>query len=269
MKTNKPFIILAFLFCGMMPVIAQSGKFFAGLKAGLGIPNLTSGGISTPLSEGYASRMGFYGGLVSELRSGTHFGLRMEINYSSQGGQRSGMQALPLYPQLEPLWAALTEYQVPHDDYMYADIKSEAILDYLEIPVMGKYRFHLGSKINFYLQAGPYMGILLHAKDVTSGNSSLYVDKARILPVDVILQAAQQTPIGEVPFDNTQNITSDVKRFNVGFQGAAGFGLIMKSGEFFLEGGGNYGFIPVQKDDANGNNNTGAGTVTVGYLFNL
>jgi len=41
----------------------------------------------------------------------------------------------------------------------------------------------------------------------------------------------------------------------------------MGSGKLFLEGGGNYGFIPIQKDDANGNNNTGAGTVTAGYLF--
>ena len=108
---------------------------------------------------------------------------------------------------------------------------------------------------------------LMNAKNITSGSGSIYIDKAGTLPVDAILQLAQMPPVGALSFDHTENITSDIHRFNIGGQGAIGFELIMDSGKFFIEGGGNYGFIPMQKDDANGNNNTGAGTVTTGYLF--
>lgn len=269
MKTKRNFIILVFVFCGILSSQAQQREFFAGVKAGLGIPNLTAGSITTPLSEGYASRLGFYGGIVTELHTGSHFGFRAELNYSSQGGKRDGLQALPLPAELEPLWQALSLFGITPDEYMYADITSEAILNYLEIPIMAKYRFSLSPRINFYMQAGPYMGFLVNAKNITSGSSAIYVDKGGNLPLDAILIVAQQPPMGDQSFDHTENITSDVHRFNIGGQGAIGFGLLMKSGQFFIEGGGNYGFLSIQKDEANGTNNTGAGTVTVGYLFNL
>jgi hypothetical protein len=35
----------------------------------------------------------------------------------------------------------------------------------------------------------------------------------------------------------------------------------------FIEGGGNYGFLTIQKDSANGKNNTGAGVVNLGYAY--
>jgi hypothetical protein len=38
---------------------------------------------------------------------------------------------------------------------------------------------------------------------------------------------------------------------------------------FFLEAGGNYGFITVQNSDANGSNRLGAASVMVGYAFSL
>jgi hypothetical protein len=38
---------------------------------------------------------------------------------------------------------------------------------------------------------------------------------------------------------------------------------------FFLEAGGNYGFITVQNSDANGSNRLGAASVMAGYAFSL
>ena len=269
MKTIRKWFILAFIICGICHTHAQSAKYYAGVKAGLGIPNLTTGSKSTPLSEDYSSRLGFYGGIVTEFQTNNWFGLRAEINYSSQGGKREGMQALPLSPEMEQLWQILPGFGITPDEYMYADIKSEAILNYLEIPIMAESAFSIGSRINFYLQAGPYLGLMLNAKNVTSGSSSIYIDKEGNLSVDAILQQAGMPLIGKQPFDHNEDITADIHRFNVGGQGAIGFGLMMDSGKFFIEGGGNYGFIPFQKDDANGTNNTGAGTVTIGYLLQL
>lgn len=259
---------MIFVLSGMLSVSAQS-KFSVGLKAGFGIPSLTAGSKTTPLSENYSSRFGFYGGLITELQTSEHFGFRAELNYSSQGGKRNGMQALPVSSDLATLWQMLPGFGVQTDGYMYASIKSEAILNYLEIPVMAKYRFKLGDKISFYAQAGPYIGIILNAKNVTSGTSSIYVDKAGQIPIDGILQQAQLPAIGQQSFDHTEKINSDIRRVNAGIQGALGFGLKVKTGEIFIEGGGNYGLIHIQKDDANGTNNTGAGTVVVGYLFNF
>lgn len=150
---------------------------------------------------------------------------------------------------------------------MYVDIKSEAILNYLEVPVMAKFAFGLSSSINFYLFAGPYMGILLNAQNKTRGSSGIYIGKDGNLSVDAILQLADLPPLGKLSFDHVEDIKSDIHRFNVGGQGAIGFEFLIGSGKVFVEGGGNYGFVPIQKDDANGNNNTGAGTVTIGYLF--
>lgn len=101
MKVNKKLFILAFTICYIFPIKAQTGKFYAGVKAGLGIPNLNVGSKSTPLSEDYSSRVGFYTGIVTEYKTNKRFGLRAEINYSSQGGKRDGMQALPLSPEME------------------------------------------------------------------------------------------------------------------------------------------------------------------------
>jgi hypothetical protein len=265
MKAKKFWSFLIFSLLGFSAVNAQHNNFSIGLKAGVGIPSLTSGKKSTPLSEGYSSRLGFYGGLVSELSMSENFGFRAELNYSSQGGLRKGMQAMPIPAEFAALW----QTYLPDYKYIYADIKSEAILNYIEIPVMAKFRVHPGRKFDFYVQAGPYVGVLLNAKDITKGNSSIYLDKAGNIPLDGVLALAGLPTVGEQSFDNTQDITSDIHRINAGLQGAVGFSMKTGNGEIFIEGGGNYGLLQIQKDEANGTNNTGAGTVVLGYLFSF
>ena len=61
----------------------------------------------------------------------------------------------------------------------------------------------------------------LNAKNVTSGSSSIYVDKNGSIPIDAILQQAQLPVLGTESFDHSENITSDIHRFNLGGQGAA------------------------------------------------
>ena len=39
--------------------------------------------------------------------------------------------------------------------------------------------------------------------------------------------------------------------------------------KIFFAIGGNYGLIPIQKDEANGKNNTGAATAAISYLIHL
>jgi hypothetical protein len=39
--------------------------------------------------------------------------------------------------------------------------------------------------------------------------------------------------------------------------------------KIFIEGGGNYGFLNIQKGTENGKNNTGAATINIGYAHNI
>ncbi len=267
MKRKGICLLFTMIFCCITTANSQNIKYFAGIKSGFCIPNLTAGSISTPLSEGYSSRIGYYGGIIGEIQPGKWFSIRTEINYSAQGGKRNGLQALPVPDEMQMLWQILPLFGVNPDEYMYADIKSDAILNYLEIPVMAKANINLIRGIHLYMQAGPYLGILVNAKNITSGTSAIYIDKDGSVTVDEVFEQAEvPTSVGEQSFDHTEVINSDVHRLNVGGQGALGFDIAMRSGKLFIEGGGNYGFLPIQKDKANGTNHTGAGTVTVGYL---
>ena len=93
---------------------------------------------------------------------------------------------------MKQLWDMLPYLGISTDGYMYADINSDAVLNYLEIPLMAKLFFDLGPKLKFYFNAGPYMGVILNAKNLTSGRSSIYVDKDGFIPIDMILQLAEQ-----------------------------------------------------------------------------
>jgi len=74
-------------------------------------------------------------------------------------------------------------------------------------------------------------------------------------------------------FDELEAIhltTGEIKKFNFGIQGGIGVSMLFANeSKLQFSIGGNYGFIPIQKDEANGKNNTGAATVTLGYMIIL
>ena len=227
-----------------------------GVKGGIDIPNLTAGGDagSNPVSKGWSSRLGPYFGVVGVYNITHKFGIQVELNYSSQGGKKNGKQAIPT--------ADFTSNPPPGTpDYIYANFNSQTKLNYIELPVMAKLNLPLGlgGKWHFFVQAGPYFGYLVAAKDVIKGTSNVYADEAETMPL---------TP-QPVTIDETQDVKDDIKKFNVGIQGGAGVSVKAPLGRILLTVGGNYGFIPIQKDKANGQNNTGAANITLGYLFTL
>ena len=69
-------------------------------------------------------------------------------------------------------------------------------------------------------------------------------------------------------FDET-NITGELKSVNFGVMGNVG--LRYQSGRncFFVEGGGGYGFIPVQQDDVYGKSRLNSVSVMIGYSFSM
>jgi hypothetical protein len=245
-------VLLLLIVCLNEQSLMAQKKIWIGAKAGLAIPDLKSSS-SNPISSGWKSRLGPYFGAFADLEINKLFSIQTEINYSAQGGKKNGVQAMP-GSQFANFFSPN-----PPPQYLYATYNSEAKLNYLEIPILLKADFPFSTKWIFFLDAGPYAGFLLNAKQVNKGSSNIYLDKEETQPI---------TPQA-VPFDGTQDIKSDLKKFNAGIQGGVGLSVKLKSGILILSGGGNYGFIKIQKDETNGTNNTGAATVTLGYLIKI
>ena len=220
---------------------------------------MSSGGSEqNPLNTGYKSRLGPDAAIFVAYKFSKAFSIQPIIEYSSQGGKKDGLQAFPTPGDLA-LYFQSQGQQAP--TYLYANYKSEAKLNYLMIPVLAKFgwNFNHSSPFRIYIDAGPFVGFLLSAKQVTSGSSNIYADA----------QGQQPLPVGEQPFDTTQNIKSQLNSINFGVEGNVGLSYRTGKGKVFIEGGANYGFLNIQKGTVNGKNNTGAATVTLGYAYPL
>lgn len=254
---NTLTIFLAFLAC-VSQVRAQS-PIYLGVKGGISIPNLQGGGSASQVSNGYKSIEGPYFGIFADFKVSKHFSIQPELNYSAQGGQKNGVQAIAT----SQLPAGLIPAGTPPADippYVYASYKSKARLNYLELPILAKYSISLGKAWKFLIDAGPYVGFLMSAHDITKDSSYVYADPGETQPL---------APF-KVDFGGNQNIRPDIYKFNFGFQGGVGFEYhFKKCGYLYLEGGGNYGFLNIQKYTADGKNQTGAGTVALGYAFKI
>lgn len=253
-KFNLPFLLLLLFFLISDFCFSQSNKFSLGIKGGISIPNLKASG-NNPVSKGWSSRLGPYAGVIAALNLSERFSLQAELNYASQGGKKNGVQAIATSDFANEIPPGTT---VP--PYVYADYKDEVKLNYIELPVLVKAHFALGDLVSFFINGGPYAGYLINAKNVTSGSSNIYFDENLTQP---FLPAA-------VSFDQTSDVKGDLKKFNYGIQGGVGFDLkISDRSTLILTAGGNYGLAKIQKNKANGENNTGAATVTLGYMIKL
>ncbi|RFS26406.1 PorT family protein [Chitinophaga silvatica] len=253
MKIQNSFkwLLPAFLaFCGLK---ADAQQIDLGARGGISIPNLSSGGSdNNPLNTGYKSRLGPEFGIFGEYHVSKLFSIEAMINFSGQGGKKSGLQAVPVPADKA---AALP----PGTLYLYNDIKSEAKFNYLMVPILAKFGWDLGhSPLRLYVDAGPFVGFLLNAKQVISGTSATYLD-----PAGTVLIAPA------MKLDQTVDIKDQLHKVNVGVAANVGLAYQFGRNNIFIEGGGNYGFLNIQKGTANGKNNIGAGTVVLGYAYRI
>ena len=259
----KKFIVISFLLASSVVFsLAQSSsdknesKLTLGAFGGLNIPKLTGGG-GNPLSENWSSRAGGAGGLTFTLNTSTHFALSVDLLYSSEGGQRNGMQALD---------GSSFNPQVPAGTYFYADYKNESILNYLEVPLMAKYSFSLSKSSRLYLDLGPYVGFLMNAKQKTSGSSVVYADLAGTQAVSVDPQTGQVFPAS---FEANTDITNQINSVNFGLTGGIGISQTVGFGEVILNVRGAYGLNNIQKYSQDGKNHTGNLLISLGYSIPL
>jgi len=252
MKKSSFYLLFMNLFFLCINVHAQD--FSLGVRGGVSVPNLTAGSDnSSPLSTGYSSRLGGDGGVFADFIFSDMFSIEPMAEYSSQGGKKDGMQA---FTTPSALAAMFPPGQAPQ--YLYANYNSEAKLNYLLVPILAKFGWDFKAiPVRFYVDAGPFVGFLLSANQVTSGESAFYTTATTEQPM----------PGGEQSFNNTQNIKDQLHEMNVGFAGNVGLSYQFGHNSIFIEGGGNYGLINIQKEPQNGKNNTGAGTASIGYSY--
>lgn len=179
------------------------------------------------------------------------------INFAGQGGKRTGMQPVTDVP--EQLAAML-----PTGTKLYANFNNESVLDYLEIPLMLNLEWGIG--FHYYLNAGPYVGFLLSAKQKTSGSSMFYFDKNQTQPLTFNGQ-----PLPAQSFDATTDVKDDLRTVNIGITGGGGISYeLTKIHLLLLDVRAAYGLIPVQKDTGmNGESNTGGLYFSLGYAYRI
>jgi hypothetical protein len=123
---KKQFLTLALLASAATAAQAQTQRVHFGLKAGVCLAKFGSGGPNE-----LATRVGPSGGALAEVTLAEHWAVQPELLYTAKGSK-----------------------------IIYGgNVDSHQRLGYLEVPVMVKYKIP-----HFFVEAGPQVGILLHAK---------------------------------------------------------------------------------------------------------
>jgi len=297
-KITLSILVMTLTVCGMY---AQDVKF--GFRGGLNLSNLMAGGTNTPVSEGYSSRLAGGFGIFTELQVNPAFSLRFGVEYSGMGGKKDGMQAMPTQRLLTELMsrnismAGMTPEQelafgvlaTTLPQFYYADVKNTAKFDYIMLPVLAQYGWDIGATPwRVYANAGPFVSFVLKGTQATSGASRLFFDASGTTTLwgnipDVVMVGEMPIPkaivanqfpeienaLNEPVMFGETNITSELRSANFGVTGNIGIRYQHGRNFFFLEAGGNYGFLNVQENDANGSNRIGAASVMLGYSFSF
>jgi len=183
MKKSNFYYLFAFLL--FLNFSARAQDFALGARGGFSIPNLSAGANnSNPLNTGYSSRLGADAGIFAEFKFSDLFSLEPMAEYSSQGGKKDGLQAFTTPNQVAAGYQAQGASAPP---YLYANYNSEAKLNYLMVPVLAKFgwNFSKTSPWGIYVDAGPFVGFLLSAHQVTTGSSPFYADPAGQQPIQI------------------------------------------------------------------------------------
>lgn len=249
--------LTAILFCQTVSAQDVRENYF-GLKGGISIPQL-SGGDQNELSRDFKSRTALNFGAFVELGVTEKFSVQPEVNFAGQGGRRVGIQPVTgTLPGLPPL---------PNGAFYYGDFSNTAELNYLEIPVLAKYKFGNSQKPRVYITGGVFYGRLLTANTKTRGTSTLYFDSNGQNPV---LLPPNGTPLPPISFDADTDIKNEVNKNNFGFTGGGGIEIPAGSNYFLIDARVSRGLFSIQKDTVrNGNSKTGNLVISFGYGFNF
>ena len=247
-------LTLFIFFCGLLlqSMSVKSQNFAFGVKGGLNAAFLSAGDRSrNPLVVAYDQRVAPGAAVFVEFKFSDRFSLQPMIEYSSQGGEKEGLR-----PFATPDQIAQTYPPGQAPQYVYANFESETQLNYLIIPILAKYAFNvIKAPFRLYADGGPFVGYMLSAYQVTSGQSQFYTDP----------DGQHIIPGGVQSFNNTTDIKGQLRRFNLGFEINIGLNFKMGRNNVFAEVGGSFGELNIQKFSKDGTNETYANMIQIGY----
>lgn len=241
-------------------------------------------------TEDYKSTDGVDFGAFVEFPINDLVSIQGEILYTQRGGERDGLQPIPTdnlesalaenglsIEQLNQLVQLQGRGPVTNSDPLYAVFDNTSELEYIEIPVLLKLGW--GNDWRFYVEGGPYIGFLIGADQITSGDSQFFLDSNGTMPLGVqnpFYDPNDPTfgppfvPLPAQSFDATTDVKDDLNEINYGIH--AGAGLIRRLNEkheVFLGFRGSYGFKPLQKNEEFGESVVGGLVFSLGYAFTL
>ncbi len=243
-----------------------------GFKAGYSLGKL-SNSTSNIYTQDYESTSGMDLGITFEFKVSERLSIQPEINFTSRGGKRTGLQPITSNELSDQLNQFLPFFGLPlvtDENPLYASYESESNLKYLEIPVLAK--FGWGDDFRFFTEVGPYVGLLLSAKQETSGTSQFYFDAAGVNPV-VVPNSGGQPPLVPLPaqsLDASTDTKDDLKTVNFG--AIIGLGISKKvsdKGTFFADARASYSFNTIQINDTFGESRIGGVIFSMGYAHAL
>ena len=167
-------------------------------------------------------------GTFAEIRLSENISLQPMVEYSAQGSKHGALVTSADY----------------NDNSLRNDVKFGE-LNYLMIPVLAKISFGFGqrSPVRLYTSFGPYAAYLLSADQILINPEGQKIDGTAV------------------------DVKSQLKNINAGFEANLGISYYYKLSSIFIQAGGNYGAIKIQKDASNGGNYSGAAALTIGYTF--
>jgi hypothetical protein len=178
--------------------------------------------------------LGFRSGIgVTDLSTGANIQMRSNIGYNSRTAPDASIFAEFKFSDLFSVRPML-EYS--SQGGIQTINNRELQLNYLMIPLLAKLTFRFTRlPLQFYWAGGPFMGFLISARQISGGN--------------------------------VQSITDQFHTINIGVDGNIGINYPLGRNAVFIETGGNYGVLNIQKGSENETSNTGAITLVVGYSY--
>ena len=166
------FVATAIFLYSFYTQIQAQARLSIGIKAGTNTPGLAVNS-SDPVIDGYKTILEPYYGLVLETGLNNKWSILTEINYASIGITKNGSQVVP-----KSTYSGYEFGTLVLPAHVYANFDSKIVLNYIEMPWMLKYSAYQRKKINFFINAGPSVGILLKGQVNTNGKGKIYSDLA-------------------------------------------------------------------------------------------
>lgn len=235
-------------------VLFSQEKISFGFQGGINAPGLVVRS-KNPVVDGYKTKLSAYFGVIAEEGLSNKWSLLEEIDYANMTITKSGAQVIP-----RSAYDNLKLVNVSSFPRLYGTFDSKIQTKYIEVPVMLKYKVYEDEQLSFYVNGGPFAGLMFYGNATTQGIGKVYSDAAHTKPID---------PPINISFNQSQNLADWFHPLNIGIKAGAGLTLKGDAGEFFVNLNTSLGLVNIEESTGDGESKTKSLVLAVGYLFHL